>query len=479
MSRQKPSGASKGLPMLLLLGLLGGCATVDFRDSVARSNREAAEFTKGELKLAAIDQERGERNAASEALLRQPLTQDDAVRLALLNSPALQAMLADNWTAAADAAQAGRIPNPLLTLSRVRIGSEIDIERTLAFGLLDLLTLPQRHSLAQRNIERSRVMLTADVVDRVTQVRQAWVNAVAAQQHLVYARQVLESAEASAELARRMQAAGNFSKLARARQQVFYADAATTIANAQHRSVAAREELVRALGLDAAQAVELKLPDRFPDLPAAPRESADVGASAGRERLDLRIAQLELQSASAAQGLNVLPSLTDIELGGRRDTKKDRAEGTESTGHGFEISIRLPLFDWGNLKRDAMNARTLAAVNRLEATVRAASSTLRQDYSAYRTAYDVARHYRHEVLPLRKAIADENVLRYNGMIIGVFELLADAREQVTAVMTALEAERRFWSADAALKASIIGRPTGAEPMTAAAPASTTAGAAAH
>jgi outer membrane protein TolC len=453
--RESRSALTKALLASLFLALLSGCATVDFRDSLARANIEAAEFTKGELHYAVTDQQRSERSAAATALLGQPLSQDDAVRVALLDSPALQAMLAENSAAAADAAQGGRIPNPLLTLSRMRIGDEIDIERTLAFGLLDLLTLPRRLALAQRNIERSRVALTANVVERVTEVRKAWVNAVAAQQNLVYARQVLESAEASSDLARRMLAAGNFSKLSRARQQVFYADAAAALANAQHRSATAREELVRALGLDPAQAAELRLPERLPDLPAAPRESADVGASAGQDRLDIRLAHLELQSASAAQGLNGLASLTDIELGVRRDTKEDQAEGTRSTGRGFELSIRLPLLDWGDLRRDAMNARTLAAVNRLEAAVRTASSMLRQDYSAYRTAYDVALHFRREVLPLRKAIAEENVLRYNGMIIGVFELLADAREQVSSVMAALDAERNFWLADAALKASII------------------------
>ena len=36
-------------------------------------------------------------------------------------------------------------------------------------------------------------------------------------------------------------------------------------------------------------------------------------------------------------------------------------------------------------------------------------------------------------MPLRKRIADENLLRYNGMLIGVFELLADAREQIASV----------------------------------------------
>jgi hypothetical protein len=42
-------------------------------------------------------------------------------------------------------------------------------------------------------------------------------------------------------------------------------------------------------------------------------------------------------------------------------------------------------------------------------------------------------------VPLRKQIAEENLLRYNGMLIGVFELLADARAQIASVNAAIEA----------------------------------------
>ena len=108
-----------------------------------------------------------------------------------------------------------------------------------------------------------------------------------------------------------------------------------------------------------------------------------------------------------------------------------------------------------------LNARTLAAVNQLEATLRSAGSSLRESYSAYRTAYDISRHHRDEVLPLRKTIAEENQLRYNAMLIGVFELLADSRDQVSTVMAAIGAEQQFWLADAALQASLIGKPTAA------------------
>ena len=106
-----------------------------------------------------------------------------------------------------------------------------------------------------------------------------------------------------------------------------------------------------------------------------------------------------------------------------------------------------------------MNAQTLAAANRLEATLRAASSSLRENYSAYRTSLDVAKHYRDEIVPLRKSISEENLLRYNGMLIGVFELLADTREQINSVMAAIAAEQQFWLSEAALQASLIGKPT--------------------
>jgi hypothetical protein len=41
----------------------------------------------------------------------------------------------------------------------------------------------------------------------------------------------------------------------------------------------------------------------------------------------------------------------------------------------------------------------------------------------------------------------------------VFELLADAREQVASVVQSLDAQRDFWLADAALQAARIGVPT--------------------
>jgi outer membrane protein TolC len=468
----KPSSGKLALSAMALAAL-SGCATVSLEQNVSRVNAEANTFTEGQLALARTTNESRQRTETAQKLLQTSLGQREAVQLALVNSPSLQALLAQSWAESADAAQSGRISNPIVSLERMVAGDELELSRSLSFGLLDLLTLPARQGIATRRIETAQLRLTSDVVEQVTRVRQAWVRAVAAQQTLQYAKQVYASAEASAELARRMQAVGNFNRLTRAREQAFYADAGTRLATATHQATATREELVRVLGLDAQQAQILKLPDRLPELPKQVLDPQGIATFATRNRLDIRLAQSTLEASARAQGLNMVTSFTDIELTAMRKSSTGRAD----VGRGYEIAIRLPIFDWGGMQRDAMNARTVAAANQLEAVVRSAGSTLRESYSSYRTAYDIARHNRDEVVPLRKVIAEENQLRYNGMIIGVFELLADARDQVATVMAAIGAEQQFWLADAALQASLVGRPMNT-PL-AAMPAAPAAGATPH
>lgn len=444
--------------MAIALGL-SGCASYNVEQGVDRANRDASGFTQTELNLAKSKEERDKRLAATSQLLVKPVGQKEAVQLLLANSPAFQALLAQNWAEAASAAQSGRISNPTFAFESVVTGSETELNRFFTFGLLDLITLPQRSAIANYRVEQAQIRMTAEVVDQVTRVRQAWVRAVAAEQSYKYAGQVLASAEASAELAKRMESVGNFNKLTRTRHQAFYADAATQLATAKQTAISRKEELVRLLGLDEAQAKQLVLPERLPNLPKQPMSAEDVAKQINQERLDVQQAKAALNAAAKAQGLNKVTSLTDIELSVRRGSVYDSSTSSYSTRRGYEVGVKLPIFDWGDLQRDAMSAQTLAAANQLEATIRAAGSSLRENYAAYRTAYDISRHYRDEVIPLRKVISEENVLRYNGMIIGIFELLADSRDQIGAVISAIAAEQQFWLADAALQATLIGRPT--------------------
>ena len=445
-------------PCAAALLLLSGCATVNFDQALSDTRSATQDFVPSALELRQTAEQRDAAAKRSAQLLANPLSMADAMQLALANSPELQSVLAQSWADMAASNQVGRIANPILTFERNQTLDEVELGRLLSVGLLDLLTLPHRQNVARNQVAQAQVQLSANLVDKLAQVRQAWVRAVAAVQTAQYAQQVNQAAQASSELAKRMLQAGNFNKLQRARQHVFYADAVAQLALARHAATAAREELVRQLGLDEAQTALLTLPERLPDLPDQPRTAAELSTTAMQQRLDVQLARLQLDGAGKAQGLALLNTLANVELGIRRDTITDNASGQSTERKGYEVAIRLPLFDWGDTQRAAMNAQTLAAANHYESVVRAAAPQLRESYSAYRTSYDLARHYRDEIVPLRKAMAEENVLRYNGMLIGVFELLADTREQIASVIAAINAQQQFWMADASLSEALLGKP---------------------
>ena len=99
----------------------------------------------------------------------------------------------------------------------------------------------------------------------------------------------------------------------------------------------------------------------------------------------------------------------------------------------------------------------MQTVNRLAETAVNARSEVRATYSDYIATYDLAKHYRDEIVPLRKKISDELLLRYNGMLTSVFELLADSREQITSVNASIEALKLFWVAETELQMALGGR----------------------
>jgi len=445
-----------GLTSVLLL-TLSGCVRVDFDKALSTTNEAAADFTGGNLQLHQTQEQQEASRSRADALLEETLTQVSAIEVALKNSPSVQQLLANHWAAASSISVSGGIPNPVFEFSRLSSDSELEIERILAIGLLDLIRLPQRQQQAKLRLQASQIQMTADVIDLVTAVRQTWINAVVAQEFANYAEQVLKSAEASAELAERMQAIGNFNALSRARQQAFYSDAATGLALARHNALAAREKLVRTLGLDDRQAKAMKLPGRLPEIPGEPISTAKVSEVSAESRLDVGIAMSDLKAVTAQQGIQLLGEVIDVEIETERNTVW--AEGERESISGYALGIEIPIFSGIDQVRNKLNATSLAAASALEQVTRAATSHLRESYSAYRTTYDVAKHYRDEVVPLQQLVSEENVLNYNGMIIGIFELLADSRKQIQTVQDSINATGQFWLADAALRASMIGKPT--------------------
>ena len=394
--------------------------------------------------------------AATRELLAKPLNADDAVKVALLNNRGLQAAYADLGIAEADVVQAGRLRNPGFSFTRLRRADEIEIERTFMLDVLGLITLPLRTQLEQRRFALTQGRVAAEVIQTAADTRHAWIGAVAAQESATYAEQVKQAAEASAELARRMAAVGNFSKLQHAREQVFYAEATAQLARARQNAVAERERLTRLMGLWGDD-VRFQIPARLPDLPRTAREIRDLESQAVKNRLDVQSAMQEAENLAASMGLTRATGFINVfEVGYQRNSETQKPRQT-----GYEIELRLPIFDWGGAKVARAEHTYMQAVHRAADTAVRARSEVREAYTAYRTAYDLAKHYRDEIVPLRKHISEEVLFRYNGMLMSVFELLADARQQIAAVSATIDAQRDFWLADTVLNLALTGKSPGA------------------
>ncbi|NIA53055.1 TolC family protein [Massilia sp. TW-1] len=425
--------------------LLAGCASFSRDggiDDVARMTQERI------AQPAPLKRGQDAQAARSEIkdLLSKPLGADAAVRIALLNNQGLQAELADLSISEADFVQAGRLPNPRFGFGRVRGGGEAEIDRSLTFDLAALLTLPVRSGIEGRRFELAKLQAAMQTVKLAAGTRKAWYAAVAAAQASNFADQVRESAEAAAELAARMRSAGNWSALDAARERAFYQDAVTQQAQARLQATMAREELVRLLGLSG-PSLEFTLPDRLPDLPAQARSPANAEADALSQRLDVLIARQDAQATAQALGLTKTTRFINVFDAGYANKSTTGAPRE----NGYEVSLELPLFDWGGARVARAQASYMAAVHRTADVAVRARSEVRQAYAGYRSAYDIARHYRDDIVPLRKQIADEVLLRYNGMLASTFELLAESREQLTAVNAAIAAQRDFWIADTNLQ----------------------------
>lgn len=432
--------------------LLAGCTTFSKDGGFDAVSSTAKARLGKEAVMVRTDADRDAVAKRTQALLSKPLTIDDAVQVALLNNRGLQASYAELGLSEADLVQAGHLPNPAFTFSRTRASNgDLSIGRSFSANILGILTLPLAARIEGRRFEQTKLETADAMLEVAAQARRAYVNAVAAEQGAAYAAQVLDSADAGAELASRMRQAGHFSKLDDAREQAFYAQSVAQLAKARHQAVAAREQLTRTMGLWGVDTT-YSLPDHLPDLPKERPDLKDLEAFAMQNRLDIQAAKLQTQGVATSLGLaKTTRFINALDLGYLNNYETDK--GHE---HGYEISVEIPIFDWGGAKVARAEAIYLRSANRLAQTAIDARSEVRESYSAYVMSYDVAQHYRDEIVPLRKTISDELLLRYNGMLASVFELLADSREQVSAVNAYIDSLKDYWLADTDLQMAVGG-----------------------
>jgi len=393
-------------------------------------------------------------NAQLSEWLNVTLTPESAVRIALLNNRALQVAFNDLGLAEISSVEAGLPPNPRLSVSRIAGAGMVEWEARLLGDLLTLATLPARREIAEQRFARARLEATEATFRTALAARRAWVSAVSARHVVGYLEQARAAVDASADLMRRLGETGAATRLDQARTSATHAEVSAQLAQARLRARREQEALARVLGLWRA-ADRFTIPAQLPALPRALDPVSDFEADALRTRVDLAMARQDLKIAARQLDLTEATRFVDmLELAGIGMEERD--SDARARRAGFELEIEIPIFDGGEVKTRRGVETYMRALNQLAARAVAARSEARAAYQAWRASYDIARLYQGRVLPLRRIAADETLLRYNGMLVDVFELLTEVRERIAANISAIEARRDFLLAEIDMRAATIG-----------------------
>ena len=384
-------------------------------------------------------------------LVTGTLTPDGAVEVALLRNQGLVATYEELGIAQADLVQAGLLRNPTLG-ARVRFptsgpGTFIDTEFSVAQDFLDLFTLPLRKRVAAAQLDATKARVGSTVLELTAQVRQVMVTLQAAQATVEVRKLVLEAQGAAAELRVRQRAVGNVSELDVIQEQAFFEQSKFDLGQAEEQAVQQREQLNRLLGLWGADSASWKVESRLADPPERDPSLDHVESLAIGRRLDLLAIRAEGQALEEAASLTGVSRVLPVLQAGV-STGRD-PEGTRVTGP--ELSVELPIFDQGQ----ARAARILAQVRQARARQAELAVNIRAEVRALRNRLVVthrsAEHYRTVLLPLREKAVKESQLRYNAMLLGVFQLLQARREQIEVYRSYLDTVRDYWITRAELE----------------------------
>lgn len=388
---------------------------------------------------------------------------ETAVQIALLNNKGLQAAYADIGLSQAAIWQESLLVNPTVSLGYSGIGVGRTIEGVIAGNIVALVTRKHRLELAEANLLRVQLSAVEQTFALATATRRAWIEAVAAWETVAYLNRSKVAADAAAELAAELGRTGSFTRAEQAREQAFYAELTAQTAEARLEARLAKEELVRLMGIWGSN-LDFEVPNALPNLPGSLQQRDAIEAEALRNRVDLQGAKLALDALAGSYGLtNATRFVSDIELAVGFEVEQEIEEeedGKETEKNilsgNVELGFAIPIFDSGQARLRSAEFNYLKAANLLAEKAVNIRSEARSAYQAYRSRFDIARHYRSSVVPLRTTVEEQSLLTYNGMITSTFVLLTDNREKTDALITSVNAKRAFWLADADLTAAIYG-----------------------
>jgi len=385
-----------------------------------------------------------------DASLDDGLTSQEAVAIALWNSPSFQATLADLGIARADLVEAGLLRNPIFSL--LFPWGPKQLEWTLQFPFEALWQRPRRVAAAQLNAQAVGERLVWDALTLVAQARAAHAEALIADRRLQLTIEVTDLVQRLTGITEARLRAGDISELEARSARSDAARVQVVRRAVEHDRNLARLTLAATLGLDL-------VGEQLRPVSSEGVDTATCGTEAARledalaSRPDVRAAEIGIEAA--AQRARWERSRV-VNLIGILDANGQGTQGFEmGPGVGFDV----PIFsrNQGGIGRaDAEIERA----SRQYAAVRAqVVSDVRSAAVRVQQAEQAISAWREEIVPSLEVEQRQAESAYQAGEIPLFLLLEVSRRLVDGRVRLLDAEADLQRATIALERS-IGRSCG-------------------
>ena len=156
---------------MLLGSVLGGCATVQPEASFPQVQSAVANNLGQKIEWNRDGKRDQWAQQATRTLLREKLSAEAALQIALLNNRRLQARFEELGIAQADLVEAGLLENPVLSAGALfkDAGTEIDLD--IVQNFLGVFTLSARKKIGRAAAEQVTLEVSRDVLDFASEVQ--------------------------------------------------------------------------------------------------------------------------------------------------------------------------------------------------------------------------------------------------------------------------------------------------------------------
>ena len=392
-------------------------------------------------------------HSAIEKLLSRPLTAERAVQIALLNNRELQATYANLGIAQANLVQAELWKNPILngSVTFPLAGGAPDYSFDLALKFIDILYIPLRRSVAESQLEETKLQVTTEVMRVAGQTYVAFIDYLGERQRVAVLTEAVKAAAATVESGRVLRQAGNISEYDLEAELAQQLQGATELARAQISVAQARERINQLLGLTGQQ-TQWRSADRLPAMAAHDPSTVDMERKAIEASLDLAAVRQQIITTGRRYRVVDITSLVpQLDLGG----EVARTTGEKEAGPTF--TVELAVFDWGQPRREQARMEILKSRDEFTALAVHIRSLARLQRAKLLSARQTAAYYTGTVVPQAQRLLETAVKQYNVMQLGVFQLLQARDRQIRASLEYVTALSTYWKERARLAQILAGK----------------------